>query len=123
MENIFRNNSPIFDGANYDSWKEKMKTHLLCMGLVYWILTKSRKKIIEEAKLEGCSEEEINLFMCKMRARESLLTTLLENDSQVKSLVTSYKNWKLLKSTFEGDDHAKRMRLQNWICAFQDMLK
>ena len=32
----------------------------------------------------------------------------------------SYKIWKALESTFEGDKHAERMRLQNWICAFQN---
>ena len=59
--------------------------------------------------------------MCNMRAREVLLTCLLENEyNLVKSLVTSHEIWKVLESTFEGDDHAKRMRLLNWICAFQD---
>ena len=69
MVNLFRKDSPRFDGSNYDSWKEKMKTHLVCMGLGYWILTKSQKTIIEEEHLEGCSEEERDLFMCNMRAR------------------------------------------------------
>ena len=48
MENMFRKDSPRFDGANYDSWKEKMKTHLLCMGPRYWLLTKAKKAIVEE---------------------------------------------------------------------------
>ena len=48
--------------------------------------------------------------MCNMREREALLTTLLENEySQVKSL--DYEIWKALESTFEGDEHAKRMRI------------
>ena len=59
MVNLFRK----------DSLKEKMKTHLLCMGLGYWILTKSKTKIIEEEKLEECSEDERDLFMCNMRER------------------------------------------------------
>ena len=55
-----------------------------------------------------------------MKAREALLTTLQENEySQVKSLVTSHEIWKSLESSFEGDDHAKRMRLPNWICTFK----
>ena len=73
MVNMFRKDSPGFDGANYDSWKEKMKTHLLCMGLGYWLLTKRNKEIIKEEKLEECSEVERDLFMCNMRAREGLL--------------------------------------------------
>ena len=98
-----------------------MKTHILCMGLVYLILIENKKKIIEEERIEGCSEAGRDLFMCNMRVREALLSALLENEyNQVKSLVTSHKIWKSLESTFEGDDHAKRMRLQNWICAFQD---
>ena len=76
MENIFRKGGPKFDATNYDSWKEKMKTHLLCMGLGYWILTKSEKKIIEEKELETCTEADRDLFMCDMRAREALLTSL-----------------------------------------------
>ena len=80
MENIFRKDSPRFDWANYDSWKEKIKTHLLCMGLGYWILTKRKKMIVEEYHLEKCTKEEIDLFMCNMRSREALLSSLLENE-------------------------------------------
>ena len=47
METIFRKDSPRFYRANYDTWKENMKTHPLCMGLGYWILTKGNKKIVE----------------------------------------------------------------------------
>lgn len=121
MMNLFRKDSPRLDGANYDSWKEKMKTHLLCMGSGYWLLTKSEKTIVKEQKIEECSKEERDLFMCDMRDREALLSTLPENEySQVKSLETSHKIWKALESFFEGDTHTKRVRLQNWICAFQD---
>ena len=28
--------------------------------------------------------------------------------------------WKALESNYESDKHAKRVRLHNWICAFQD---
>ena len=47
MENIFRKDSPIFDGENCDIWKEKMKTHLLYMGLGQWIVMKGKNKIVE----------------------------------------------------------------------------
>ena len=53
-----------------------MKILLLCMGLEYWILTKSKKTIIEEKDLETCIEAERDIFMWHMRAREALLTTL-----------------------------------------------
>ena len=98
-----------------------MKTHLLCMGLGYWLLTKAKKAIFEESKLEECSKGERDLFMCNMRARESLLSALPKNEyNQVKSFQTSHEIWKAFKVTSEGDDHAERMRLQNWICASQD---
>ena len=51
-----------FYGKNYDSWKEKMKTYFLCMGLGYWILTKIEKIIIVEKDLETFTEEERDLF-------------------------------------------------------------
>ena len=38
MENMFKKESPKFDGTNYDSQKDKMKTHLLCMGQGYWLV-------------------------------------------------------------------------------------
>ena len=56
MENIFKKGSPRFNGVKYDSWKEKMKAHLLCMGLGYWLLTKGEKEIVDEGKLEECNE-------------------------------------------------------------------
>ena len=78
--NMFRKDSPRFNGSNYDSWKEKMKTHLLCMGLDYWLLMKAKKEIVEESKLKECSEGERGLFMCNMRAREALLLALPYNE-------------------------------------------
>ena len=76
MVSMFRKDSLNFDGTNYDSCKEKMKTHFLCMGLGYWILTKSTKTIIDERDLENCTKGERDFFMCDMRAREAILTTL-----------------------------------------------
>ena len=59
--------------------------------------------------------------MCDMRAREALLSTLPKIEyNQVKSLNTSHKIWKVLENSFKGDDHSKKLRLQSWICAFQD---
>ena len=79
------------------------------------------KTIIEEKDLEICTEEKRDFFMCDMRAREALLTTLLEIEyNQVKSLVTSHLIWKVLETSFEGDAHSKKLRLQSWICVFQD---
>ena len=74
--NLFIKDIPRFDGPNYDSWKKKRKNHILCMGPIYWILTKSKNKTFEEEKLEGCSEDESDLSMCNMRAEEALLSSL-----------------------------------------------
>ena len=113
MANLFRKDSPIFDGANYDSCKEKMMTHLLCMGPSFQLLTKGSKTIVKEEKPKECSEEERDMFMCNMRSREKLPSTLQENEySQVKSVQTSHKTWNILESIFEGDTHTKRIRLQ-----------
>ena len=46
MANMFKKDSLKFDGTNYDSWKENMKTYLLYMGPRYWILKKLVKKRI-----------------------------------------------------------------------------
>ena len=58
--------------------------------------------------------------MCNILPRESLLSSLLGNEySQEKSLDLSYEIQKALESTFEGDKHARKVRLQNLICLFQ----
>ena len=85
---------------------------MLCMGLGYWLLTKSENEIVKEEKLKECNEVERDLFMCNMRSKEALLSVLPENEySQVKSLQTSHKIWTTLESIFEGDTHTKRVRL------------
>ena len=59
--------------------------------------------------------------MCNIREREEILSSLPKSEcSQVKLLKTSHKIWKALEANYEGDTHAKRVRLQNLICAFQD---
>ena len=121
MAHLFRKESPKFDGTNYDSQKDKMKTHLLCMDLGYWLLTKIEKMIMEEDNLENCTKEQRDFFMCNIREREALFSTLLKNEyNQVKSLKTSHEIWKAFESNYKGDTHAKRVRLQNLICAFHD---
>ena len=59
--------------------------------------------------------------MCNIRAREAILSALPESEySQVRLLKTSHEIWKTLEANYEGDTHAKRVRLQNLYCAFQD---
>ena len=59
--------------------------------------------------------------MCNIRSREVVLWTIPESEySQVKFLKTSHEIWKALEGNYEGDTHAKRVRLKNLICAFQD---
>ena len=57
MKNIFRKESPRFDGTNHNSWKDKIKTHPLWMGLGYWLVTKTSKSITEEDHLETYTDE------------------------------------------------------------------
>ena len=63
MKNLFRKESLKFDGTNYDSQKDKMKTHLLCMGPRYWLVTKASKTFVEEDDLEKCTKEQRELFV------------------------------------------------------------
>jgi hypothetical protein len=59
--------------------------------------------------------------MCNMLVREAILIALLEKEyNQVKSLILAFEIWKDLKSTYEGDKHAKKVILQNWMCLFQE---
>ena len=121
MENMFKLESPKFDGTNCNIQKDKMKTHLLCIGLTYWLIAKASKDIVEEDELESYIEEQREVFMCNIRAREVVLLALPKSEySQVKLLKTSHEIWKALEANYEGDKHAKRVRLQNLICAFQE---
>ena len=63
MENMFRKESAKFDGTNYYSWKDNMKTHLLCISRRYWLVTKVLKKIVEEDDPERCTEEQREVFL------------------------------------------------------------
>ena len=88
MAGHFKKESPKFDEVNYESWKEKMKTRLLCMGLGYWLITKNGKATIEERKLEECIEVERYFLMYIKLVKEALLSSLPKKVySQVKSIV------------------------------------
>ena len=90
MAKLFRKESLKFDGTNYDSWKDKMKTHLLYMGLGYWLITKVSKDIVEEDNLESYTKEQREVLMCNIRAREVILSAIPESEySEVKLLKKS----------------------------------
>ena len=36
---------PRFDGDNYECRKKKMRTHLLCMVIDYWLIKKDKTTI------------------------------------------------------------------------------
>ena len=70
-----------------------MKTHLLCMGLGYWLVTKVSKDIVREDNLEICTEEQREVFMCNIREREAILSALLESEySQLNFFKTCITN-------------------------------
>ena len=98
-----------------------MKTHVLFMGLGYWLITKVSKDIVEKDNIESCTKEQREVFMCNIRAREAILSALLKNEyGQVKFLKTSHEIWKSLEANYGGDTHAKRLRLQKLSCTFKD---
>ena len=100
-----------------------MKTHMLCMGPRYCLITKTTKTMIEERNLENCTEEEREIFMCDMRDREAIFSSLLKNDyNQIKSLITSHEVWKDSKKIYASNKYAKRIRLKKWICLFQEAI-
>lgn len=116
-----RNETLKVDGINYDSQKEKMKTHWLCMGPKFWLVTMTKKTTVDEDKLEYCEQSEKYLYMQKMLAREALLTTLPKiKYGEVKYLRFAHEIWITLQKIFEGDEHAKKDSLQSQICMFQD---
>ena len=54
--------------------------------------------------------------MCNIRAREEILLALPKSEyNQVKLIKTSHEIWQTLETNYEGDTHAKRVRLQNWM--------
>ena len=64
-------------------------------------MKKLEKIIIVEISLETCSEDDRELFMCDMRAREALLIALPKLEyNKVKPLATSHLIWKALEIFF-----------------------
>ena len=63
MKILFRKENMKFYGTNYDNQKDKMKTHLLCIGLGYWLVAKVSKDIVEEDNLESCTKEQREVSM------------------------------------------------------------
>ena len=59
----FKKESLKFDGINYDSWKEKMKTHMLCIDPKLWQVTVNKKTMIREDEIDSCEKIEKDLFM------------------------------------------------------------
>lgn len=53
-----------------------MRTHFLCMGIDYWLVTRDRKTMIEEKEMGTCNVEQKEIFIFNMYAREVVITTL-----------------------------------------------
>ena len=89
-----------------------MKTHLLCMGPGYWLITKASKIIVGEDQFESCTKQQLDLFMCDMRTREAILSTLPKNNyNQVKTKISTNKLLEVLEAIHEGDKHSKGVKL------------
>ena len=55
------------------------KAHLMCMGQKNFVVTCKIKDIIDEDKLESWEQDDRDIFMQNMLAKESLLSSLLES--------------------------------------------
>ena len=57
------------------------KAHLTCMGPKNFLVTPKIKDLIDEDKLESWEQDDRDIFMQNMLAKESLLSSLLESKS------------------------------------------
>ena len=111
----YKKKSPKFHGENFDNWKNKMRTQLICMGIDHWMITKNEKQLVEEATLTSASDDDKKSFHCNMVPREALISALSESEfTEVKELDSINKIWKILEALYEGDQYTKRVKLQNW---------
>ena len=59
--------------------------------------------------------------MYDMREKEVILSAFPENDYNWKKIViTTNKVWEALEVLSKGDKHSMTVKLQNWVCLFQE---
>lgn len=74
----YRKDSPKFYPENFDSWKNKMRTHLFCLGIDYWLITRNKVAIKTKDELTIATEDEKKIFSLNMITREALINALSE---------------------------------------------
>lgn len=106
---------PKFNAENFDNWKNKMRTHLIYMGIHHWMIKKNEKKLVEESNLASALDDDKKLFHCNMVTKEELINALSkEKFTEVKELDLANKIWKRLEALYEGDQYTKSTKLKNW---------
>ena len=53
---------PRFDGDSYESWKRKMRTHLICIVINYWLVKNDKTIVKNESNISSCIDEESKIF-------------------------------------------------------------
>lgn len=72
----YRKENPNFDAKNFDSWKHKMTTHLIYMGIDYQIIIKRDEELKAESKIDDATKDENKLFHFNMVVMEALINAL-----------------------------------------------
>ena len=78
----FRKESPKFDGENYLDWKNKMVTHLQCIGFEVFDVTIKAAKIptLEDLAKDDATKRKNELFHQNVIAKEPLISALSDSE-------------------------------------------
>jgi len=121
------NITPIFDGENYDYWKECMSVHIQSVDMDVWdavvngrfqpqIAANNEDSVLLNKPKADWSDDDKKKVQYNLKARNILISSLRVNEYHSVSYCKTAKDiWDALETLHEGTDEVKQSKVNTLV--------